>query len=102
MKKENANRGYLLVLKDIIFDNRLSEFERLLLLHIGAYGEFFESSETTAKLFGVSERKVAEAKRNLVRARCIVVAKNTGRGKRYMMNQKYLWKTTPKNVEKSV
>lgn len=100
--KERKSEGYLLVSKKIILDNRLSPFERLLLLHIGAYGEFFESTKATAQLFGVSERVIADAKRKLVQARCIVVSKNTGRGKRYILNDKYLWKTTQKAVEKYV
>lgn len=99
MKSENG-KGYILVRRDLILDNRLTPFDRLLLLHIGAYGEFFESTKQTAKLFGVNERTVADAKRRLVKARCILETKNTGHGKRYMLNQKYLWKTIQKPVEK--
>lgn len=99
MKSENG-KGYILVQRDLILDNRLSPFDRLLLLHIGAYGEFFESTKQTAKLFGVSEQTVSSSKRRLVKARCIIEVRNTGHGKRYMLNQKYLWETSQKPVEK--
>lgn len=99
MKSENG-KGYILVQRDLILDNRLTPFDRLLLLHIGAYGEFFESTKQTANLFGVSEQTISSSKRRLVKARCIIEVRNTGHGKRYMLNQKYLWKTIQKTVEK--
>ena len=102
MKEENANRGYIVVSKKIIGDNRLSAFDRLFLIRIGSFGEYFESTKEAANYFEVSERTILESKRRLVTARCIIESKNHGRGKSYIINEKYLWKTSPKSVEKYV
>lgn len=102
MEQATKTDGYIVVSRKILADNDLTFFERILLIYIGSYGEFFESTKKTAAFFGVSERVVANAKRKLVQMRRIIETKNTGRGKRYIINSKYLWKTTPKTVQKYV
>lgn len=92
MQKESADRSFVVVSRKVIFDNRLTAFDRLLLIHIGGFGEFYESTKKTAKAFGVSERTILESKRRLVEGRCIVELSNHGRGKSYIINEKYLWK----------
>lgn len=98
MKSENG-KGYILAPRAILVEPSLTWFEKALLMHIGAYGEFYESAKTTAKLLNVSEATVKKAKQKLLRGRYILATKNTGRGKCYIVNAKYTWKRENEYVE---
>lgn len=82
--EQKPNQRFVVMRQSIILDKNLTPTEKLVYARVCSFDEFFESSETTAELFGVKSGTVKKAKIKLERLGYIKCVRNTGRGKAYV------------------
>lgn len=82
--QQKPSERFVVMRQSIILDKRLTPTEKLVYARICTFDEFFESTETTAKLFGVKPGTVQKARIKLEKLGYISCIRNTGRGKVYV------------------
>lgn len=82
--EQKPNQRFVVMRQSIILDRNLTPTEKLVYARVCSFDEFFESSETTAELFGVQPGTVKKAKIKLEKLGYIKCVRNTGRGKAYV------------------
>ncbi len=92
--------NYVVLTQEILMDPNTNAIEKIVLARICGFDEFFESSETTAKLLHTTELVVQRAKRKLEKLGYIEVKTDTGRGKIYQPAHNNLWKSSSRYDKK--
>lgn len=82
--EQKPSERFVVMKRSVILDKRLTPTDKLVYARICSFDEFFESSETTAELFGVKPDTVKKSKAKLEKLGYIRCIRNTGRGKAYI------------------
>lgn len=91
------NKQFITLSYEILKLNNINPTEKILLARIAGFDEYFESSAKCAELMCLKEDTISKAKRHLVELGYITETANTGRGKKYVVND--LLKTDVDNNE---
>ncbi len=89
IQQESERKLFIRIPNEILEDERLTATDKLVYGRAYSFNRFYESSEATGKALGICPNQVKISKRKLEKLGFFVMYENTGRGKKYFVQEPY-------------
>ena len=89
IQQESERKLFIRIPNEILEDERLTATDKLVYGRAYSFKRFYESSEATGKALGICPNQVKISKRKLEKLGFFVMYENTGRGKKYFVQEPY-------------
>lgn len=89
IQQESERKLFIRIPNEILEDERLTATDKLVYGRGYSFKRFYESSEATGKALGICPNQVKISKRKLEKLGFFVMYENTGRGKKYFVQEPY-------------
>ena len=89
IQQEQERKLFIRIPNEILEDERLTATDKLIYGRGYSFKRFYESAEATGKALGICPNQVKISKRKLEKLGFFVMYENTGRGKKYFVQEPY-------------
>ena len=89
IQQESERKLFIRIPNEILEDERLTATDKLVYGRAYSFKRFYESSEATGKALGICPNQVKISERKLEKLGFFVMYENTGRGKKYFVQEPY-------------